>query len=52
MPVLAPFDEAAVAAETQRHAISFRLLLQHAQIELHEIPADDRIGIVPLRSSR
>ena len=51
-PVFAPFHRrrrrGRDAAATRYRS---RVLLQHAQIELHEIPADDRIGIVPLRST-
>jgi hypothetical protein len=47
--VLAPFHHCAAAAEPQRHAQLFGVLLQHTQIELHQIPADDRVGVVPFQ---
>ena len=43
--VLSPLHHAPAAPEPQRHLIAFRMFLQHAQVELDHIPADDRIGI-------
>ncbi|SAK97708.1 hypothetical protein AWB82_07155 [Caballeronia glebae] len=44
--VLAPFGRAAVAAERERHAVVVGVSLENAQVELHDIPADDRVRIV------
>ncbi|MCY1501293.1 hypothetical protein D9M68_353600 [compost metagenome] len=44
--VLAPFHLRAAAAEAQRQLAPPRMLDQHAQVELDQVPADDRIGVV------
>ncbi|STV70142.1 Uncharacterised protein [Klebsiella pneumoniae] len=44
--VLTPLQLAVAAAEPQRDAIAFGVLLQNAQIELHYVPADQHVGVV------
>lgn len=44
--VLAPFDFRTAAAEAQRHLEPPCMLDQHAQVELDQVPAEDRVGIV------
>ena len=43
--VLAPFQLAVSAPQHQGDAVTFSMFLQHAQIELHHVPADQHIGI-------
>jgi hypothetical protein len=45
--VFTPLHHVAATPEAQRYGITLRMLLQDPQIELHQIPADDPIGIVP-----
>ena len=44
--MLTPLQLAVAAAEPQRDAIAFGVLLQNAQIELHYVPADQHVGVV------
>jgi hypothetical protein len=45
--MLAPFDQAAATAEHERNPELVGVLLQHAQVELDQVPADDCVGVVP-----
>jgi hypothetical protein len=45
--VFAPLHLFAATPELQRHAEAPGVFVEHAQIELHDVPADDRVGIVP-----
>lgn len=47
--MLPPFHHAPAATQPQRNLVLLRVFLQYAQIELNQVPADDRIGIVPLK---
>ena len=47
--VLAPLQQVAAAPQPQRDLVAFGVLLQHPQIELHQVPADDGVGIVALQ---
>src|SRR5258708_7084659 len=49
--VFAPFHRAAVPPEAQWYAIALCMPLQHPQVELHQVPANDRVGIVPFQPS-
>ncbi|KMQ82536.1 hypothetical protein RF55_22604 [Lasius niger] len=47
--MLAPFQQVAGAPQPQRDLVAFGVLLQYPQIELHQVPADDGVGIVTLQ---
>ncbi len=44
--VLAPLHRLAAAPQQQRHLEPLRVLVQHAQVELHQVPADDRVRVM------
>ncbi len=44
--MLAPLQLAVPAPEQQRNAVAFGVLLQHPQIKLHDVPADDHVRVV------
>ncbi|MNF89219.1 hypothetical protein D3C84_717350 [compost metagenome] len=44
--MLAPTHRIAAAAELQGQLQALGMLVQHAQVELHQVPADDRIGVM------
>ncbi len=44
--MLAPLQRLLLTAKTQRNTVAVGMFLQHAQVELHHVPADDDIGIV------
>jgi len=46
--VLAPFHHGAAASQPQGHLITLGMFLEHAQVELHQVPADDGVRVVPL----
>ncbi len=43
-----PFDRAALPPQQELHAAVVGRLLQHAQVELDDVPADDDVRVVPL----
>ncbi|MNQ46159.1 hypothetical protein D3C85_599670 [compost metagenome] len=45
--VFAPAQLVATAPQAQRHLQALGMIAQHAQVELHQVPADDGVGIVP-----
>lgn len=47
--VFAPLQQVAAAPQPQRDLVAFGVLLQHPQIELHQVPADDGVRIVALQ---
>ena len=44
--VLTPEHFRAVTAEAQGDGQAPRMFVQHAQVELHQVPADDGVGVV------
>lgn len=44
--VLAPAHFVAATPQAQRHLQALGMLMQDAQVELHQVPADDGVGIV------
>ncbi len=44
--VFAPGHGLFAAAEQERHVEALGMFVEHAQVELHHIPADDRIGVM------
>ncbi len=42
----APLQLFTAAAQAQRHAQLPGMLVQHAKVELHHVPTDDRVGVV------
>ncbi|MNM17303.1 hypothetical protein D3C81_275710 [compost metagenome] len=44
--MLAPLHDGAAASQAQGDLAAFRMLPQHAQVELHQVPADDGVRIV------
>ncbi|MNS76805.1 hypothetical protein D3C72_1103620 [compost metagenome] len=46
--VFAPFHHGTAASQFQWYLVALGVLAQHAQVELHQVPADDGVGIVAL----
>ncbi len=44
--MLAPFHRRPGAPQAQRHLQALRMFMQYTQVELHQIPADDRVRVV------
>ena len=44
--VFAPAHGVAATAQQQRHVQALRMLVQDPQVELHQVPADDRVGVM------
>ena len=44
--MLAPFHDGAAASQPQGNLIALGMYLEHAQVELHQVPADDGVRIV------
>ncbi len=44
--MLAPFHRRPGAPQAQRHLQALRMFMQYPQVELHQIPADDRVRVV------
>ena len=46
---LAAAAATATAADQQRYLVFLGMFLQDAQVELHQVPTDDGVGIMPLQ---
>ena len=44
--MFAPLHHGAAASQPQGNLIALGMFLEHAQVELHQVPADDGVGIV------
>ncbi|MCY1431093.1 hypothetical protein D3C76_347570 [compost metagenome] len=45
--LFAPAHHLATTAQAQRHFQALGMLVQHPQIELHQVPANDCVGVMP-----